>query len=113
MAPEAAMSHADARADVYALGAILRELLPRPVPRTLRPLESIVQRAMETDPARRYQAAAEMAADVRRFMDGAAVAAHHESLAERAVRLARAYRTPIALVLAYLAMRGLLLFWRI
>ena len=78
----------------------------------LRPLESIVGRAMATDPADRYPGAAELAADVRRFMDGGAVSAHRESIAERGVRLARAYRTPIALILAYLAMRGLLLFWR-
>ena len=31
---------------------------------------------------------------------------------ERTRRVARTYRTPIALVLAYLVMRGLLLFWR-
>jgi hypothetical protein len=55
---------------------------------------------------------ASLAADVRRFVDGAAVAAHRESPLERGARLARVYRTPIALVLAYLAMRGLLLFWR-
>jgi hypothetical protein len=45
-------------------------------------------------------------------VDGAAVAAHRESVAEQAVRLARAYRTPIGLVLAYLAMRSLLLYWQ-
>jgi hypothetical protein len=31
---------------------------------------------------------------------------------ERAARLARTYRTPIVLVLTYLAVRMLLLFWR-
>ena len=111
IAPEAG-ANVDARADVYALGAILRDLVPRPSTRILRPLESIVRRAMDEDPARRYAGAAELAADVRRFVDGEAVQAHRESMAERGVRLARVYRTPIALVLAYLAMRGLLLFWR-
>ena len=112
VAPEAGTRPVDARADVYALGAILRDLLPRPSTRILRPLESIVRRAMDDDPARRYPGAAALAADVRRFVDGQAVEAHRESIAERGVRLARVYRTPIALVLAYLAMRGLLLFWR-
>ena len=112
VAPEAGTRPVDARADVYALGAILRDLVPRPGTRILRPLESIVRRAMDDDPARRYPGAAELAADVRRFVDGQAGEAHRESIAERGVRLARAYRTPIALVLAYLAMRGLLLFWR-
>jgi eukaryotic-like serine/threonine-protein kinase len=111
IAPEAG-ARVDARADVYALGAILRDLLPRPSTRILRPLDSIVRRAREEDPDRRYPGAAELAADVRRFVDGEAVHAHRESIAERTVRLARAYRTPIGLVLAYLAMRGLLLFWR-
>jgi hypothetical protein len=55
---------------------------------------------------------ASLAADVRRFVDGAAVTAHRESVLERAGRVGRTYRTPIALVLAYLVMRGLLLFWR-
>jgi len=110
--PEAGTRPVEARADVYALGAILRGLLPRPGTRLLRPLESIVRRAMDDDPARRYPGAAALAADVRRFVDGQAVEAHEESIGERGLRLARAYRTPIALVLAYLAMRGLLLFWR-
>ena len=59
----------------------------------------------------RYQTPAELAADVRRFVDGAAVHAHHESVLERAARLAYTYRAPIGLVLAYLIMRGLLLLW--
>jgi hypothetical protein len=60
----------------------------------------------------RYQDVASLAADVRRFVDGSAVSAHRETPLERARRVARTYRTPIGLVLAYLAMRGLLLFWR-
>ncbi|HYT65547.1 MAG TPA: serine/threonine-protein kinase [Vicinamibacterales bacterium] len=111
MAPEASTQNVDARADVYALGAILRDFLPSPSTRFLRPLESVVRRARESDPGKRYATAADLTADVRRFTDGAAVTAHPESVGERAVRLARTYRTPIALVLAYLAMRGLLLFW--
>ena len=112
MAPEARSPHVDGRADVFALGAVLDQLLPAIRTRPLRPLASIVRRAREDDPAKRYQTVDGLAADVRQFMDGAAVAAHRESPLERAARLARIYRTPIALVLAYLAMRALLLLWR-
>jgi serine/threonine protein kinase len=111
MAPEQLAGQSDARADVYALGAILRDLAEgaSAAARSLRPLKSIVARAMQPDPAARYQTPADLAADVRRFVDGAAVDAHRESALERATRLARVYRAPIALVLAYLAMRALLL----
>jgi len=112
MAPEARSPHVDGRADVFALGAVLDQLLPAIRTRPLRPLASIVRRAREDDPAKRYQTVDGLAADVRQFMDGAAVAAHRESPLERGARLARIYRTPIALVLAYLAMRALLLLWR-
>jgi serine/threonine protein kinase len=108
-APESSQQRADARVDVYALGRILHDLLPDAGGRPLRPLRSIVGRASDTDAAARYPTVADLAADVRRFMDGGAVAAHPESMAERAARLARTYRTPIALVLAYLVMRALLL----
>ena len=77
-----------------------------------RPLRSIVARAMDDEPARRYASVEALAADVRRFADGQAVLAHREGALERGARLARTYRTPIALVLTYLAVRVLLLLWR-
>jgi serine/threonine protein kinase len=112
MAPEQGNGVCDARSDVYALGAILDGLAGDSGSRFLRPLKSVIERARESDPAQRYQAVAALAADVRRFVDGGPVTAHRETMLERTGRVARTYRTPIALVLAYLVMRGLLLFWR-
>jgi eukaryotic-like serine/threonine-protein kinase len=108
MAPEQSTQNPNARLDVYALGAILADLTAEGA----RPLRSIVARAKSPDAGARYADAAALAADVRRFVDGQSVVAHRESAVERAARLARAYRTPIALVLTYLAMRILLLLWR-
>jgi serine/threonine protein kinase len=112
MAPEQSGGNADARSDVYALGAILAGLTVDSGSRMLRPLKSVIDRARASQPGARYPDVASLAADVRRFVDGAAVTAHPETLLERTRRVARAYRTPIALVLTYLVMRGLLLFWR-
>jgi serine/threonine protein kinase len=108
MAPEQRTRSFDARVDVYALGAILAALTSGS---GSRPLGSIVKRAMDPDPSARYPTPAALAADVRRFVDGQAVLAHRETALEHAGRLLRTYRTPITLVLAYLAMRVLLLLW--
>jgi serine/threonine protein kinase len=112
MAPEQTHGVCDARSDVYALGAILRDIAGASGSRWLRPLGSIVAQAMRADPDTRYADVEALAADVRRFVDGGPVTAHRESVLDRARRVARTYRTPIALVLAYLVMRALLLFWR-
>jgi eukaryotic-like serine/threonine-protein kinase len=114
MPPEQYAGTTDARADVYALGAILKDLMgpADAASRATKPLASIVARAMGSDPGSRYPDVGALAADVRRFVDGTAVTAHRETFVERAGRLGRTYRTPIALVLAYLAMRIVLLLWR-
>jgi serine/threonine protein kinase len=114
MAPEQAqgwMQLVSPRTDVYALGAILRHLvgLTASAGKVPRPLVSIWSRAMHAEPAERYAAATELAADVARFLDGAPVEAHRETLTERAARLFRRYETAIILVLTYLTIRLLFL----
>jgi hypothetical protein len=71
----------------------------------------VVTRATADAPAARYATAAELAADVRRFVDGQAVLAHRETVLERAARVGRTYRTPLVLVLTYLIVRIVLLLW--
>ncbi|HSB54800.1 MAG TPA: serine/threonine-protein kinase [Gemmatimonadales bacterium] len=117
MAPEQAQGEpglVDARADVYGLGAILRSVLAdhgdrRGVPR---PLQAIWTRALSPDPAARYPSAADLAADITRFLDAQPVTAYREPFAERVGRIFRKYQTAIILVLTYLAVRLLFLLLR-
>ncbi|MFO0798569.1 MAG: WD40 repeat domain-containing serine/threonine protein kinase [Gemmataceae bacterium] len=115
MAPERFRGEADGRSDVYALGATLYELLTlrpafdaadrphlieqvtraaAPPPRSVDSsipldLETIAQKAMAADPRERYQSAAAMAEDLRRYLDGRPVLARRPTLAQRGVKWAR------------------------
>ena len=112
MAPEQAAGRTDLvteRTDVYALGAILASLLEDETPSAPKSLLSVAAKAMSPEPADRYRDAAELAADVERFLDGGVPAAHRETFAERARRFAGRHRTAIVLVAAYLVVRVLLL----
>jgi eukaryotic-like serine/threonine-protein kinase len=114
MAPEQARgdsAEVDARADVYALGALLREIVRRPEGDgdVSRPLRAIIARAMAATPDDRYPTADALADDVRRARDGEPVTVYRENLLERAGRLMMRYRVPLLLVLSYLAMRVVLL----
>jgi eukaryotic-like serine/threonine-protein kinase len=123
MAPERFRGDGDARADVYALGLTLYELMTlRPAhessdrlrlierikaeeparPRSLddripRDLETIILKAIEKDPARRYATADAMAEDLRRFLSDEPIQARRASAAERYARWARHHRTAAAI----------------
>ncbi len=131
MPPEAFDGKSDSRSDVYALGLTLYELLAfrpafdekernrlikqvtteeparldrlnREVPRDL---VTMVHKAIDRDPVHRYAAAAELAADLQRFLADEPIEARRQSTAETVWRWARRNKA----VATLLAVVGLLL----
>jgi serine/threonine protein kinase len=124
LAPECLTGDADARSDVYGLGATLYELLAlrtpyamesparlikqvadaQPVPpRQINPaiprdLETIVLKAMAREPARRYATAHDLAHDLQAFLEDRPIAARRELWVGRAWRWCR--RNPTTAILA-------------
>ncbi|MCC6999275.1 MAG: protein kinase [Deltaproteobacteria bacterium] len=123
MPPEQAAGEAlDGTADVYALGALLYQVLagappytgrsvdtvleavlrgpPRPLseraPEVPPELGAIVARAMARRREDRYASAVELAADLRRFQTGQLVGAHRYTAWQRVVRLVRRNRLAFA-----------------
>ena len=116
----------DTRSDVYALGVVLYELLSDQLPydvsntpvfestrviREQRPTglsaanatlkgdtETIVLKALEKDRERRYQSAAELVRDIRRYLAGEAIAARPPSIVYQLRVLARRNRVAFAAV---------------
>ncbi len=107
-APEQLLrGEADARTDLFSLGATLHDLLagrlPRERPRAaigLEPLAklapwidkglaAIVAKAVRLDPDRRYRSAAELGADLAAWLAGEPVGAAHDPWTHRAARLVR------------------------
>ena len=113
MPPEQASGlPADERSDVFGLGAVLRDVLAarsEPVPA---PLAAIVARATSGHPEARYASALALREELGRYLDGQRVLAYRERPLEAIIRVTRPYRTVILLVLAYLAMRVVVLLWR-
>jgi eukaryotic-like serine/threonine-protein kinase len=96
----------DARADVFALGRILKFMLTSmpdsPVPS---PLEAICDRASNENPAERYPSASELYEDITRFLDQKSVEAYRETWLETLRRWFEKNKVLAYLVLAYLFMR--------
>lgn len=107
MPPEqAGAREVDARADVFALGVVLTQLIGRnPWPA----LAAIAAKAQHPDLQARYQTVEQLAADMARFRNQEPVSAYRESVLERGLRVYRRYELPILLLIAYIVMRFVLL----
>jgi WD40 repeat protein/serine/threonine protein kinase/tetratricopeptide (TPR) repeat protein len=143
MAPERFQGQNDVRSDVYALGVTLYELaaltpayaetdrhqliklvtteepthLRRAAPAMPRDLRTIVHKAIDRDPARRYASAAALADDLQRFLEDRPIQARPPGRAELFGRWCR--RNPVVvsllaavLLVTLLGFAGIVIQWR-
>jgi eukaryotic-like serine/threonine-protein kinase len=112
MAPEQACGDAiDERTDVYALGAILAnvisgvpgKVLPARSRKDARDLAAIAGRAMATDPRERYASALAFATDLRAYLARRPVEARRYHLVDRLALFAARHRTATLAVTTLLA----------
>ena len=99
----------DERSDVYALGALVRFVLPGDAPPAL---GAIAAKAMRQRPQDRYPDVASVLRDIERFQDGLAVEAYAESPWQRVRRVARRNEVLLWLLAAYAVVKFLLFFVR-
>ncbi len=144
MSPEQTLANRapiDQRSDIYSLGATLYELLTLqpvfadsdrttllqkialtepPPPRQLNPqipadLETIILKMLEKDPGARYFSAAELAADLQRFVENKPITARRPTLSQRLTKWSVRNRALVtisaAVVVLIAAITGGLLGW--
>jgi len=131
MAPEQAQgspSDIDFQTDVYALGAMLYEILTRHCPiaggtvkealqKTVRgeipdpgkrapglripaALAAIAMKALQTDPANRYATVAALIRDLRKYQDGFATSAENPTFVRQAVLLVKRHKMAVGIIAA-------------
>jgi len=110
MAPEQErgdVASIDTSTDVYALGAILRAILPD----APKPLAAVIAKATSPDRAERYADAKEVADEITRYLDDAPLRAYRATALERAAKWLARNSALVTVVVAYLIMRVIVFLW--